>query len=135
MASLYKNNQIWYLSIYHQNKRITRSLKTRDIKVAKLLKPLVEANILNKNITGLKKSISISFGELVPKFLKANHNWSASTYELNKYILSSHLNGNPLPYNPYSRSAHIRHINQCWKWGLKNNLIKKAHLLLGDTKG
>ena len=45
------------------------------------------------------------------------------------------MNGNPLPSNPSSRATHIRHINQCWKWGLKNNLIKKAHLLLGDTKG
>ena len=99
MASLYKNNQIWYLSIYHQNKRITRSLKTKDIKVAKTIKPLVEADILNEHITGLKKSINITFGELVPKFLKANHNWSPSTYDLNQYILTSHLKGNPLPSN------------------------------------
>ena len=45
------------------------------------------------------------------------------------------MNGNPLPSNPSSRATHIRHINQCWKWGLKNNLIKKAHLIPGDTKG
>ncbi len=135
MASLYKNNHIWYLSIYHQNKRITRSLKTKDIKVAKTLKPLVEADILNEHITGLKKSIDITFGELVPKFLKANHNWSPSTYDLNQYILTTHIKGNPLPSNPSSRATHIRHINQCWKWGLKNNLVNKAHLIPGDTKG
>ncbi len=45
------------------------------------------------------------------------------------------MNGNPLPPNPSSRATHIRHINQCWKWGLKNNLIKKAHLIPDDTKG
>ena len=135
MASLYKNNHIWYLSIYHQNKRITRSLKTKDIKVAKRLKPIVEADILNEHITGLKKSRDITFKELAQRFLKANHNWSTSTYKLNKYILTSHLNGNPLPSNPSSRATHIRHINQCWKWGLKNYLIKKAQLIPGDTKG
>ena len=55
MASLYKNNHIWYLSIYHENKRITRSLKTKDIKRLPKLKPLVESQILNEHITGLKK--------------------------------------------------------------------------------
>ena len=53
---------------------------------------------------------------------------------MNKNILDSHLNGKPLPSNPSSRAAHIRHINQCWLWGLKNNLISKAHKLPGNTK-
>ena len=45
------------------------------------------------------------------------------------------MNGDPLPENPTSRAIHIRHINQCWNWGIKNNLVKKAHLIPGDTKG
>ena len=67
--------------------------------------------------------------------MKAKHSWSPSTFDHNKYILTSHIKGNPLPSNPSYRATHIRHINQCWKWGLKNNLIKKAHLIPGDTKG
>ena len=35
---------------------------------------------------------------------------------MNRDILSSHLNGNPLPEYPTSRAIHIRHINQCWNW-------------------
>ena len=68
MASLYKNNQIWYLSIYHQNKSITRSLKTKDIKVAKILKPLVEADILNVHITGLKNLYILPLENLYQSF-------------------------------------------------------------------
>ena len=83
----------------------------------------------------MKKEFKSNFLRASATFLKAKHNWSPSTFDLNKYILTSYLKGNPLPSNPSSRATHIRHINQCWKWGLKNNLIKKAHLISGDTKG
>ena len=72
----------------------------------------------------------LSFAELVPLFLKANHPWSKATYGMNKNILESHLNGKPFPPILPPR-AHIRHINQCWSWGLKNNLISKAHKIPG----
>ena len=135
MASLYKNKNVWYLSIYHHGKRITKSLKTNDLKVAKALKPIFETSILKELIGFKESSLDLPFPELVGRFLKTNHSWSPSTNELNKYILTSHLNGKSLPTNPTSRAIHIRHINQCWNWGLKNNLVKKAHLLPGDTKG
>ena len=135
MASLYKNKNIWYLSVYHHGKRITKSLKTNDIKVAKRLKRYVETTILQELTGFTESSLDLSFSELVSRFLKASHPWAPATYEMNRYILSSHLNGNPLPENPTSRAIHIRHINQCWNWGLKNKLVKKVHLILGDTKG
>jgi len=58
-----------------------------------------------------------------------------STYDLNRNILTSHLDGKPLPINPTSRAIHIRHMYQCWNWGLNNNLIQKSYPILGDTKG
>ena len=135
MASLYKNRGNWYLGICHHGKRINRSLGTKDKKVAKQLQPHIESLIILE-LTGIRKrNLNLTFSELAPRFLKAKHNWSPSTFDLNKYILTSYLKGNPLPSNPSSRATHIRHINQCWKWGLKNNLIKKAHLIPGDTKG
>ena len=135
MASLYKNRGNWYLAICHQGKRINRSLGTKDKKVAKQLQPHIESLIILE-LTGIRKrNLNLTFSELAPRFLKAKHNWSPSTFDLNKYILTSYLKGNPLPSNPSSCATHIRHINQCWKWGLKNNLIKKAHLIPGDTKG
>ena len=135
MASIYQKRNVWYISIMHNKKRITRSLGTKDKKVARQLQPHIESLIILE-LTGIRKrNLNLTFSELVPRFLKAKHNWSPSTFDLNKYILTSYLKGNPLPSNPSSRATHIRHINQCWKWGLKNNLIKKAHLIPGDTKG
>ena len=123
------------MSVYNNGKRITKSLKTSDLKVAKSIKSIVELSIL-KEFNGLtKKTYNISFNDLVIRFLKSKHKWSDATYKLNKHILTSHLSGKPLPANPTSKAIHIRHINQCWKWGVKNNLVQKAKLLPGDTKG
>ena len=135
MASLYNNNGTWYLSITHKGKRKTRSLKTRDHKVAMELKQSVEISILQEFIGLTESNAELTFPELVSRFLKASHPWAPATYEMNRYILASHLDGKPLPTNPTSRAIHIRHINQCWNWGLKNKLIKKAHIIPGNTKG
>ena len=135
MSSLYKNGNYYYISINFEGKRTVKSLGTKDKKVAKALKPYIEASILQE-LTGFKESsLDLSFSELVNRFLKASHPWALRTYEMNRYILASHLKGNPLPENPTSRAIHIRHINQCWNWGLKNKLVKKAYTIPGDTKG
>jgi integrase len=135
MASLYKNGNYYYISINFEGKRTVKSLGTKDKKVAKALKTYVETSILQE-LTGFKESsLDLSFAELVSRFLKASHPWAPATYEMNRYILTAHLGGKPLPTNPTSRAIHIRHINQCWNWGLKNRLIKKAHIIPGDTKG
>ena len=114
---------------------ILSCLGTRDKRVAKRLKPIVETSILQQVKGFIETNAELTFHELVDHFLKADHPWSRSTHDLNQYILTSHLNGNPLPENPTSRAIHIRHINQCWNWGLKNKLIKRTHLIPGDTKG
>ena len=135
MASLYKNGNYYYISINFEGKRTVKSLGTKDKKVAKALKPYIEASILQE-LTGFKESsLDLSFSELVDRFLKAKHPWAPATYEMNRYILTAHLGGKPLPTNATSRAIHIRHINQCWNWGLKNKLVKKAHIIPGDTKG
>ena len=48
MASLYKNNGIWYIAVSHNGTRKCRSLKTKDIKVAKSIKSYAETIILHK---------------------------------------------------------------------------------------
>ena len=135
MASLYKNKNVWYLSVYHNGKRITKSLKTSDLKVAKSIKSIVETSILQELNGFVESNAELPFHELVDRFLKAPQSWAQSTYDLNRYILTSHVEGKSLPTNPTSRAIHIRHINQCWNWGLKNNLVRKAQLIPGDTKG
>ena len=135
MASLYKNKNIWYISVSNNGKRVTKSLKTSDLKVAKSLKSLTETTILQQLNGFTKSNAELSFSQLVDRFLESPHPWSKSTYDLNKYILTSHIHDKDLPTNPSSRATHIRHINQCWKWGYKNNLVSKMKLIPGDTKG
>lgn len=135
MASLYSNNGTYYISYSYKGKRVTKSLKTKNYKVALELKPFFEIELIAE-LTGIKKVIKeLEFPELVDCFLKADHPWKKTTYDLNRYILKFHVKGNPLPSNPSSRATHIRHINQCWSWGLKNNLISKANKVVGNTKG
>ena len=117
------------------NKRISKSLITKDYNAAKRIKSITETTILQE-LNGFNTSnAKLSFPELVKRFLNANHHWSTATYELNKYILTSHVHDKELPTNPSSRATHIRHINQCWKWGYKHNLVSKMELIPGDTKG
>ena len=135
MASIYKNNNTWYLSVTVGKRRVSRSLKTNDYKVAKKLKPHVES-LLIAELSGFSNySEKLEFPELVTRFMKAEHGWVKNTYDLYNLVLRKHLNGEPLPTNPTSRAIHIRHINACWNWGLKNKLIDKAFKIPGDTKG
>jgi len=135
MASIYRNNGTYYISHTYKGKRITRSLKTKSYKVALELKPFFEIELITE-LTGINKVIKeLEFPELADHFLKGNHAWAKATYNLNRYVLKSYIEGKALPSNPSSKATHIRRINQCWRWGLKNNLISKAHMLPGDTKG
>ena len=135
MASIYKNRNVWYLSVTIGKNRATRSLRTSDYKVAKQLKPYIESQLILE-LTGLKKRTSVvPFPDLAAKFLKANTKRSKNTQKLYKYILRSYINDNSLPTNPNTRAIFIRTINACWNWGLKQGLIDKANKLEGDTRG
>ena len=69
MASLYKNNGIWYIAVLHNGTRKCRSLKTKDIKVAKYIKSYAENIILHKLEGFIKNNAILSFSELVDHFL------------------------------------------------------------------
>lgn len=135
MASIYKKRGIWYLSVMHNHKRLTVSLRTKEKVVAMRLKLQVEYELLS-NLLGVNQNYEeMPFSQLARIYLKTNHGWSNRTIELNKMVLNRYLNGNPLPSNPTSRAIYVRTINACWNWGLKNNYVKNPHKLTGDTKG
>ena len=69
MASLYKNNGIWYIVVSHNGTRKCKSLKTKDIKVAKSIKSYAETIILQKLGEFIKSNAELSFSELVDHFL------------------------------------------------------------------
>ena len=77
----------------------------------------------------------LSFPELAKRFLNENKHWSKTTYGLNESILRLYIAGKPLPSNPTSRSVYVRHIIQCWRWGLRHNLVEKDELLPGPKNG
>ena len=111
------------------NKRVTRSLRTSDYKVAKKLKPYIESQIILE-LTGLiKRNKTLPFPDLAARFLKDKSNRSNNTQKLYKYVLRSYLNDKSLPSNPNTRAIFIRTINACWNWGLKQGLIDKADKL------
>ena len=135
MASIYKKRNIWYLSIAIGNIRATRSLRTDNYQVAKALKPHIESQLIAELTVISNSNERLDFPELAERFLKTEHGWAKNTYDLYSLVLRKHLNDEPLPANPTSRAIHIRHINACWNWGLKNKLIDKAFKIPGDTKG
>ena len=135
MASLYKKRDIWYISSMIDNKRLSVSLRTKDKRIAKQLKPKAELELLSQLSGTVKPSKNLPFDDLVKRYLKADHNWSKRTKELNEYVFRFYQSGKPLPLNPTSRSIFVRTINACWNWGLKQGLITKAFKLEGDTKG
>ena len=60
MATLYQNKGHWLLTVHHKGRRLTKSLGTKDKKVAKQLKPYVESELLLE-LTGLKKFFAPEF--------------------------------------------------------------------------
>ena len=134
MASLYQKNNTWFLSVFINGKRATRSLKTEDKRVANKLKVHAEYQLIAKLMGFIKTNKEISFKELSEKFLKQKGR-SKNTQSIYENVYRCHLAGRPLPSNPNSRSIHIRAINACWNWGLKKEIITKAHKLDMDTRG
>jgi integrase len=135
MASLYKKRDIWYISSMIDNKRLSVSLRTKDKRIAKQLKPKAELELLSQLSGATQPSKNLPFEDLVKRYLEADHNWSKRTKELNEYVFCSYQSGKPLPLNTTSRSIFVRTINACWNWGLKQGLITRAFKLEGDTKG
>ena len=135
MATLYQNKGHWLLTVQYQGRRLTRSLRTKDKKVAKQLKPYIESQLILE-LTGLKKRTSVvPFPDLAAKFLKVKTNRSKNTQKLYEYVLRSYLNDKTLPSNPNTRAIFIRTVNACWNWALKQGLIDKADKLEYDTRG
>jgi len=93
MASLYKKNNIWYVSTYVNGKRISKSLKTKQRKTAYKIMPSTLSNLL-KQSNHLNNDIS--FEELTKLFLASNNHWSKNTRLLYERILNAYNSGSDL---------------------------------------
>ena len=72
-----------------------------------------------------KPNQNLTSPQLVKKYLTTVRR-SKNTQLIYSNVLKQHLAGKPLPTNPNSRGIHIRTINACWNWGLKNDLVKET---------
>ena len=94
MATLYQNKGHWLLTVQYKGRRLTRSLRTKDKKVAKQLKPYVESQLILE-LTGLKKTTpALAFPVLSDRFLKASNKRAAPKTYMNmslNHILAVNL--------------------------------------------
>ena len=74
MASLYKNNDIWYIAVNYNGQRKCKSLITKERKVAVKRKSNVESAIIAE-LSGIATEVkNLNFEVLVNVFLKAEYN-------------------------------------------------------------
>ena len=133
MASLYKNNGTWYISLGYNGKRKSKSLKTKDYHIALKLKPYAESALISELTNLNNQSRELPFERLSDMYLKQVSR-SSNTHKIYENAFKKHIARKPLPSNPNSRSMHIRAINACWNWGLKKGIITKAYKLDMDTR-
>ena len=112
MASLYKKRDIWYISSMIDNKRLSVSLRTKDQRIAKQLKPKAELELLSQLSGATRPSKTLPFDDLVKRYLKADHNWSKRTNELNEYVFRSYQSGKRLPKVGGSNPSPANRENQ-----------------------
>ena len=97
MASLYKNNGTWYIAVRCNKKRKCQSLKTKDYKVAKQLKPYAESAIIAELNGYVVHNEKLTFAELVPRFLSQRNDWLDTTIRMYRGILSAHVTASRFP--------------------------------------
>ena len=52
MSSIYKKDNIYYISVQIAGKRITKSLRTTNFEMVKQIKPLIEKELFLEKING-----------------------------------------------------------------------------------
>tara|TARA_R100001443_G_scaffold482_9_gene1928 strand:+ start:476 stop:1414 length:939 start_codon:yes stop_codon:yes gene_type:complete len=90
---MYKNGKYWYTSLQVNNKSLTRSLRTKDKKIAKTRIKEVQNELWNEIKNGKKddRKKALSTIKLLNKFQKykiKNGAWSLTTIRTNKHIFN-----------------------------------------------
>ena len=87
MSSIYKNNDFYYLSVQLNGKRIIKSLRTKNFKTAKKIKPEIERQILLEILNNYRPK-NTPLPKLMKMYLEAEHNWKSSTKYINTGCLT-----------------------------------------------
>lgn len=133
MSSLYTKRGWYYISIMRQGNRVTKSIGTKNYRIAQKLRSSLEYEML-KEIHLPSKKKYVSFPELAKIYLKSNPHWSKATLKINSQRLSYYI-GKGLPTNPTSRAMSIQRVNNCLNWAVKNGYSTNQAKINGDMKG
>ena len=99
MATLFQQNNRYYISVHYKTNRIKRSLSTSNLQQAKNIAEQLEPKLLMELITGRSetKQTNLSLPTLINHFLAHDHGWAKNTHRIYKDSLNHYLrHGFPL---------------------------------------
>ena len=134
MATLFLQNNRYYVSVHYKNKRIKRSLGTSDLNQARKIAKQLEPKLFMQLITGesSKTNHNLSLPNLINHFLAYDHGWRPNTLMINKNSLNHYLKKG-FPANKSYRAMVTRCLNRCYKWGHEEGLIDKPKHFKGGN--
>ena len=134
MATLFLQNNRYYVSVHYKNKRIKRSLGTPDLNQARKIAKQLEPKLFMQLITGesSRSNHNLSLPNLINHFLAYDHGWRPNTLMINKNSLNHYLKKG-FPVNKSYRAMVTRCLNRCYKWGHEEGLIDKAKHFKGGN--
>lgn len=121
------------MQICYKYKRKTKSLRTNNSKEAHQRAKLIYPHLVNELISNQYNVHDVSFESLADKWLNGDHGWAQRTIKLYTEIIGNYIRTGELPVNPNTRLMHVRCINACWNWGLRQGLVTN-HQKLGSTR-
>ena len=134
MATLFQQNNRYYISVHYKTNRIKRSLSTSNLQQAKNIAKQLEPKLLMELITGNSetKQTNLSLPTLIKYFLAHDHGWAANTHRIYKDSLNHYLRRG-FPSNKSYRAMVTRCLNRCYKWGHMEGLIDKPKHFKGGN--
>ena len=134
MATLFQQNNRYYISVHYKTNRIKRSLSTSNLQQAKNIAKQLEPKLLMQLITGNspRHTLELSLESLISRFLAYNHGWAQNTHRIYKDSLNHYLK-HGFPSNKSYRAMVVRCLNRCYKWGHIEGLIDKPKHFKGGN--
>ena len=134
MASIFQQDNSYYLSVSYKTNRIKRSLATSNLQQAKKIAKQLEPKLLMEMITGRSetKETNVSLPTLIKYFLAHDHGWAKSTHRIYTDSLNHYLR-HGFPSNKSYRAMVTRCLNRCYKWGHMEGLIDKPKHFKGGN--
>lgn len=122
MGIIQSKQGIYYLRKRINKKDIWRSLRTKNLKEAKIRAKKLERKLLSGNVNS--KNTHISFTKLSERFIAAKIRKGLSRDSITTYkrVVRRTKDGF-YPSNEQTRRLYNRHLSAIYNWGIQNNLV------------